>query len=517
MSPPNNRAKWAKWLVAAFVVVALLRHGASVAALLGRFPPAWADEAYFSNPALNLMRHGTMASDVLAGTLPGFERYTYWMPPVYFLVLAGVFSVVPPGLSVVRLVSAFVGALVLLMTFLLGRRAGLGRWLSLLPVGLLALDPVFLRASLVGRMDILAVFFIMSALYLALAPAKEGRTADLRQNLFTGVVAALAALTHPIGIVAPVAVVASRAFVPPAKEESIPGKGERALPLLLLLVGIAVPFLLYLVYILQDPASFAAQWAGQMARKTHVNPYTFGAVRGTLTIYAMLYSLTPAALMPKAIVLLLWLSGLAGLCVLGRACRPAYLLLLCQVVLFAVLCVNQEYWYAVYLAPLTHLGVAAVFGFALRQEARAWRLAAAVVAGAGLLFSLNGLETRAHLSYELGLRGREQTDYTAWTRQISDALPSGARALLAVRPDPYLGLCQRRDLILREYLPSNIPVPSARLTAFLEGMDYIVMDRDPSYIQQEIRDFVSARCERTARIGPEDDRGYVAVIYRVLR
>jgi hypothetical protein len=59
------------------------------------------------------------------------------------------------------------GAAVLVTTYFLGVKSGLSAWLSLIPPSLLAVDSVFLRAALVGRMDMLALVLILCALLVA--------------------------------------------------------------------------------------------------------------------------------------------------------------------------------------------------------------------------------------------------------------------------------------------------------------------------------------------------------------
>ena len=57
---------------------ALLAGGGYVAALLLLDPVVWPDEALFSSPAINLLRHGHLGTDVMAPYLPGIATRTYW-------------------------------------------------------------------------------------------------------------------------------------------------------------------------------------------------------------------------------------------------------------------------------------------------------------------------------------------------------------------------------------------------------------------------------------------------------
>ena len=119
-------------------------------ALLLKYPPIGPDEAFFSDPAINLLHHGTMSTDLLDGALPGIGRRTYWMPPVYFLYVASVFRFSGAGVVPLRLASIAAAVAVLILTYLVALRTGLGRWTSLLAMALVAVDAVFLRGAVNG-------------------------------------------------------------------------------------------------------------------------------------------------------------------------------------------------------------------------------------------------------------------------------------------------------------------------------------------------------------------------------
>ena len=161
-------------------------------ALLLKYPPVSVDEALFANPAINLIEQGRMSTDLLEGTLPGIGQRTYWMPPLYFLYVGGVFRLAGQSLVVLRLASEAAAFAVLFVTYLLSLRTGVGRWMSLIPVCLMALDTVFLRGALVGRMDMLALSLILLSLWFATRPLSPGN------SFVTGIVSALAILAHPI-------------------------------------------------------------------------------------------------------------------------------------------------------------------------------------------------------------------------------------------------------------------------------------------------------------------------------
>ena len=82
----------------------------------------------------------------------------------------------------------------------------------MLPVCLLATNLFFLRDALIGRMDMLALAFVLVALRLTLSSPLSGSGLTRRRLFSAGAASALATLTHPFGVAAPAAILADRAF-----------------------------------------------------------------------------------------------------------------------------------------------------------------------------------------------------------------------------------------------------------------------------------------------------------------
>ncbi len=76
----------------------------SVGTALTKMP--FCDEAWYADPAFNLITNGTMGTPVIesAGTrLKGLDQHTYWVMPLYILAQAGWYKLVGGGaLSSVR-------------------------------------------------------------------------------------------------------------------------------------------------------------------------------------------------------------------------------------------------------------------------------------------------------------------------------------------------------------------------------------------------------------------------------
>jgi 4-amino-4-deoxy-L-arabinose transferase-like glycosyltransferase len=456
--------------------------------LLEQDPPVWPDEALFADAALHLLQDGEMRTELMAGLLPGIERRTYWIPPLHPLGLTAVFALFGPGVVPMRSLSLFAALVVLLLTAALAQRIGLGRIGGAAAALLLATDVVFLRGARIGRMDVLCLVFILAALWFASRPTPAGRASGPdRTPLWAGMASGLALLSHPAGAVAPASVALAYALWPAAPRRRLLGGFA---------LGFGLVLLAWTLYALADPTSFLAQMHLQFQRKGASSPLAWTSLVETLRMSFDQYQ--GAGLAGRVA----WLVGGVGL-LLGGLRRERRVVLVAAAATLAVLLVGREIWYPVYLVPFVALGLAVPFAEAARLPSR-WKL----VLAAPLL--LGAWIAQQNLAYERWLARRPATDYTSYCRDISAALPEGARVLVAAIPDPYFGLVARDDLELRSFVPLGMPVDRAAERAVLEASDYVVTGaRTPS---KAVRELVRRRGVPVARI----QQGYFAAVYRIV-
>jgi hypothetical protein len=449
-----------------------------------------------------------MATDLLDGILPGIAQHTYWQPPLYFLYIASVFQFTGPGLVPLRLASTAAAVAVLILTYLLAVRTGLGSWVSLLPVCLVALDAVFLRGALMGRMDMLALFFILLSLWLA-------TKSDAPLNSFlTGIVCALAGLTHPVGAVAAISVVIWRLL---SRETRTPRV------LLPLLIGILLPFLPWLAYIALDPPSFVAQFGGQLARKS-VGHVSVAFLPTSFFRLIAQYAFEDGRLIDVVWVLPLLFFGMAGLRDTELRLRPndsperRSLLLLCgcQVLTIAVVLLNSEFWYTLYIIPITAIGLCHLLNngrsFASLGWARIALTSVVLVWIGGFLCS--NLQHALRLNYLENVVYRSETDYGGWSSETGRKIPPGSRVLLSIIPDPYFGLKIRNDLSFREYLPEMIPVNHDIYWRYMSQADYVIVGSGLRSPSNTVEEFLRSNGTLIDTVG-RTDKGYFAQIYRI--
>ena len=497
-----------------------------------KYPPVWPDESLFANGAINLLHQRALATSLLSGVVPGIEHRTYLMPPVYYCYLTCVFSIWGLSIFAVRLASLAAALLVMGLTYSLGLRSGLGPWLSLIPVSLLAVDSVFLRAGLIGRMDLVALAFILLALRLSLGrdcprafPINHSGSSTYfpAAPFLTGLACALASLTHPIGVVAVVGVVAAWTQL---------GTAQRWPVLVRMLAGFSLPMLVWGVYIIQDPESFIVQFGSQLMRKAGRHPGTLARLMENLVLNFGQWGLA------QELMGLLWVCGLGGLYLAARRRSELLVLSATQLVILAAILWSKEIWYPVYLAPLTALGLglllAAEEPWGLRKTSlhawphrharplakEPWHLGNAclpcLALSVSMLFARGNVRRLVQINALQNKIYRTGTNYIAFCKDISAVIPPGSRTLISVIPDPYLELAKRPDLALREFVPEGFPVDRGQYRRYLAASDYVVAGL-PGAPSVEVSEFLQLNGELVATVGQDDGIGYYARIYRVKR
>jgi 4-amino-4-deoxy-L-arabinose transferase-like glycosyltransferase len=452
-------------------------------------PPVWPDEALFASPAVDLVQNGTFRTRVLEGLLPSAEHGTYWIPPAYPFVLAGVFALFSSDVAVTRALS-FVCALgVLLLVYGLACRLQPSRSLASLAPTLLALDPVFGRGARVGRMDMMALLCVLAAVFAAFDREASAR----RRALLAGVLAGLGVTVHPIAVLA-VPIVLLAELGRPREQRAL---GTAALGVLL---GVSP----WLLWIARSPLAFVVQWAAQLIRKGE-NWQAYGAAPW-LAAFEFTLSRYPPALQTAAP----WsyLAAFVGLAIASRRNREARVLLGLYALFFVAVLRAAEMWYTLYLTPFLALGVLAVVAVTPASSAHGARARAARYIGGGLVaavFALCAVRDAAD-----ALRWRPAgLAYDEWSERVMAAIPRNARVLIAATPDPYFASVNRPDLVVRELLPAGIPLPDGGADSLLDDTDFVVVGRvAPSeWVLQALR----ARGRRVAKIGSPSDLCYAQI------
>ena len=162
----------------------------------------WCDEAYFAEPAYQLLHLGKMASVVVPPSpiddpkTFGTDRYTFYTLPLDLVVQAAWYRVTGFGLLQLRALSLLWGMVALLAWNLILKSLGANPRLRLLCLLMIGVDYTFIRVGSDGRMDMMsaALGFLGIGLFLHFESVSYTRAV-----LYGSCCAAASFFTHPIG------------------------------------------------------------------------------------------------------------------------------------------------------------------------------------------------------------------------------------------------------------------------------------------------------------------------------
>ena len=208
--PDNQRqiayywlAKWEPlniWLVLIGIVAT-----AAIFVLYGltRSPATWDDEVFFAEASRTLAGAGSLSSPMFFDIV-GLNHYLFIQPPVYMLLMAGVYRALGFNEMLTRLGSAIPYIAGIVVVFFLARslanRVGLDRLLSsvagLLAAFLLAFNEQSVEMARSARGDYLAVLLLFLG-WLCVSKASHAQTRRIIWVSAGFALLLLAALTHP--------------------------------------------------------------------------------------------------------------------------------------------------------------------------------------------------------------------------------------------------------------------------------------------------------------------------------
>jgi 4-amino-4-deoxy-L-arabinose transferase-like glycosyltransferase len=268
-SPANStirkRCAVAAWLLALAAVA--IRLPAAIHQCGGQ------DEDYFSVAGWTLLETGVPSIPYAPslnekGVFYKANEILFALPPGFFFAEAAVFKVVGPSYAAGRLTSLLAGAAAIVGVFYLGLR-----WLqptsALLAAAIFAFSRPFLFAATTARPDMLCTALLIWA-FVALMRIKPEPAAQARgkaeklllarraPSLFAGVLLGLALFTHPFGLLGVLLAMIWIVFS---------DSDRKRFHLLLLLVGAAAAFALWLPLIAKDPALFRVQFGNNVLNR----------------------------------------------------------------------------------------------------------------------------------------------------------------------------------------------------------------------------------------------------------
>ena len=408
------------------------------------WPLVWPDEALFSSPAASLVRDGVFATPVLEGLIPGMDRATLWNSPLFMVLLAGVYTFTGESLHAARFLSFLLGCGALGVFFRLVRVFVPHRFLAVLTTTLLAFDPTFQRAANTARMDMLTVFFFLSATFMLVrarllydqGPAAGVQRRSRQRFAYAGLCVGLAAASHPAAIV----------LAPIALLFALPGWRN----LLWVGAGTTLPIGAWLVYIVPNFDLFRIQFLPQLARKPELMQ-SWSETGGPFVVFASQFGGTKIMMGLAACVFAL-VFAIGALRLWRRPAGQVQALYpriyLSFVAVFGMVLFMSEAWYPVYVTPLLLLTAAIpateIGSGSLRR------------AGLGLAALFFFIATVALIGRHHFVLGTPAAARAFQTRAVQVA--SGCRSVyVRVRPDPYFVLrTVYPDMEVLEFVPGKL-------------------------------------------------------------
>jgi len=243
-------------------------------------PRLYEDEAWQASTGWKLAQDGVFGSDVFAGW-SGMERHYYGFMPLHPFLLALIYRVAGLGVFQTRFEPVALGMLTLALTYSLAQRvfqrAAIG-WLAVLFLLLVRTTGttvyqltgiLFLDLARLARYDMLVPVLALASVHAYLSARKKNRGA---WYFLSGLLAGLAGLAHLYGVfmlpVLLLLMLIERRSVRPMARYSSAFIGAVA-PFL---IGFALPWLLYLAYVLSGIDDWRAQTQGYAIRFELLNP-----------------------------------------------------------------------------------------------------------------------------------------------------------------------------------------------------------------------------------------------------
>lgn len=327
--------------VSAFLLIVFL-YGL-LASWQARTTSPWENEAWFADPALNLVHKGFMGTTILESKgswMEGMDRHTYWMLPLHFLAQAGWYKVFGFSLLTLRWLSIFWGVVILCAWYALMVKLSQDPSIALLSVALLAVDYHFAWVTALGRMDAMCagLGWAGCTVYICI------RERNLRAAMWgSNILVAASCFTHPCGVLyfALLSVLTLHYDRARLRWKEIAAAGAPYL------AGMSA----WGVYILQNPAQFWSQFGGNAsgiaAEFTEMNRWSglraplrafYAEMQRYLAVFDW-YSATDFWVRFQASILALYGLGIVcALCTPAIRRRPGYrVLLFCGVLFYSLL------------------------------------------------------------------------------------------------------------------------------------------------------------------------------------
>jgi 4-amino-4-deoxy-L-arabinose transferase-like glycosyltransferase len=468
-------------------------------AMIDVYPPPRTDEMLFAPAAKSFIEKGRLETPAFFG----MEQTTVWQPPLYFILLGIYFKVVGYSFLMLRVFSIIFTAGSLLLLYLISKKLEFSTRLIFLCLIFLVVDPFFLRFTKIGRMDAQCLFFIISTLYAHVTWLKTSRSIWHLVAIMSGV---FATLTHPIGIIAPAALLIHRLMLYRQRQCSL---RFAIAPILLAMISLLV---IVAAYWIQSPSEFFTQLSFQFGRKTGRGIVT--SVFNWLERYRAL----------PCVVVVVFISQMA---VVITALRKGWdeaesAVIIFSVLSFVVVIAAYELFYPIYYIPFVAVSVGLLLRKLEDSQLARWKKKFAMTIMA--LAVVNSILFNLYFVYLYHVKLKQETSITSFSIEIGKSIPQGSSVLLIGDPCLYWEYYHHRK-DLRLYAGG---IDSLREMALSQSVDIVVVSRGfqtayDEFIDDEMRYWkrVFSRTQRRfdflVSVGTEKPYAYRGSVYKIVR
>jgi hypothetical protein len=419
----------------------------------------------------NLVQQGKIWTGFFSDYSPGIYEYNMSGYPAGYFVLLGVWqSVFGYTVESGRLLSMLCGILLLLMIFKLISGLTGNRNIALILTVILSLDPVFIRAAHIMRMEIFISVFIASVIMLT---DSYTRKPDLYKIIAAVFLCFLSAQFHPVGYIA---------FLAGYLQLILARKISWKISGLFIFSGLISVFVWQLTAG-QNIKSASDFLAFQLNRKLSITPYITLQLRNTYYKYFF------------------WLS-LGSLGILFMAARKKisnkniYFAVLLIFLFLAVAYLYKEMWYVLYF----HIGVSVIFGMCTAHLITTGKISR--YAGYFIITGYLSLILLLFEEYGVALK----LDYGLYADEIRDIIPVNSKVVVMALPDPIQILNQSGNYIFREFVYDDLN--REKYFQSLQSVQYVIINISES---RYLAEYAKINAEKISLTG--DRSGYrVAVV-----
>lgn len=419
---------------------------------LDKYPRIWWDEALFSNPAYTLLTRGKFGTELLYGW-NNIHNNTFWMPPAYLLLLFPSFKLFGFGILQARAISVLLGLVTLIFTYKLAERL-YGKNVALFSSILWIFNPINFWIYREVRMEAALIAFLLIAVYsLVTAFSNNSR----KYYFLVGIFASLGLLSHPNGLHGIIAI-----FLILVVKKIYDSR------LWVFVLGVLLPGMVYLVYVLLDFNSFIAQFSANIGNSATMIPQNIAneylRYRGFIGIYGQGFFENDILFYAKLIFFMI-LSGMLIIYAVRRRTESDKLmivLIFTYLVMFTILVNQKIWWYLGIILPYLSILMASF----LVEKNSMLRIFKIVVA---VFFLMNIV----HISFSLYTT--RDYNYYGTISQIKEIIPEGSTVIGP--SELWIGMPEYR---FYDYVVIPMRMKDEKFSGILENLapDYIIIDNN---------------------------------------